>query len=176
MHAPGEQMTLEGFRDIPKAQFPRVKKVNGRIAIFNGHERVGGQKILLGRIHEMSAEVRDAERGARGVAHHEHGSRAYAVSSSYPEWYSKLGLTNKDDFMRVVKAKQGVKFERVAANAAADLNKGYHTAYGDVPANSQWKVKTKQAWDNRGVVFRRVHGRIVPIHTKRAKAADEVPF
>ena len=169
MFAPGSGSSgdSEDYRDNPKSGNITFKREKGHINIYNAGRKVGGSKAVSGRLNEMANEVKRAEAGHRGVAHHDHGSRAYGTQSSFPGFYKSVGFQNKADFARVIHAKEGVKFSRLVDTAIGDLNHGYHHTQGDVMPNRNFQVRTKQVFDNRGGIrWVMVHGRPVPIRGK----------
>lgn len=159
--------------DNKKSGEIRFKKINGRIAVFNEKKKVEGSNLLLSRVKEMETEIKFAEKGESGIKATNTGFTRYSKKSTFPSWFSQAGFNSKADFSKVFKKKQGMRYERILKQANKDLSSGYKTTDGIVPENTDYLVKTRQKFDNKNVVFRRINGRIVPI--KRTKQ-EVIPF
>jgi hypothetical protein len=171
------------YKENPKAPTVRFVKIRGRVVpIVNGHKKVSLSPLVEGRLNELKFEVKHAERGQRGVFHNrETGiSKNFATTSTFPGWYSQIGFKNKDDFEKVLVKRKSKKFDVLVEKAISDLNRGYDTSHGEVPPNMEFRVKTRQAFDNRGVVFRKIDGKVRPLRFLMNRTQkhnyDEVPF
>lgn len=104
--------------------------------------------------------------------------------STFPQYMRDAGISSKKDFMKVSKMKKGIRLERLRKVAIDRLNHGYENAHGYDSPDMKFKVASKQLYDNKDVIFRRVRGRIVPIRVKKGmrndlltqKDIDSVPF
>lgn len=165
------------FKENPRAVAPSFRKKGYRVEVVAGDRKVAGHRLFLGRLREMNQQVSAAEQGRRLAAVHDSGTRSYAQKSTFPSFYSSIGFQGKKDFIKVYHSREGVKFKRLGEQAIHDLNKGYSTHLHESGPNKEWLVKTRQVFDNKNVVFRRIRGRIVPMRVSRPRAAsDEVPF
>lgn len=144
-----------------------VKK-KGRLSLKMGGKKVGGSNMVVDRINEMKSEIEHAEAGSTVTTMKDFGPgsaefKRFGIKSTFPKWFSKNGFNSKKDFMKVINSKKGVRYERLVNQAITDLSNGHSSAYGDVPASTDFKVKTKQVYDNRGVVFRVINGKVRPM-------------
>jgi hypothetical protein len=126
---------------------------------------------------DMKVEMADAGKrihSGYGIDHEVRG-----IPSTYPKFYSELGFRSKQDF-RSTLDKPGAKQFRLFDRAIQDLKRGEDYGVGLPDRSTQFKVATRQIFDNYGVVFRRINGKVVPIHTKKQmehpKATIEEPW
>lgn len=174
----GREPELKQNPNPPAVRFIRK---NGRIIpIVQGKKKRSLIDNLEGRVNEMKREVNEAERGMRQVSydretdHH----RNFATKSSYPEWYSKIKFKNKEDFKTALLSQRGKKHDEIINQAIDDLIGGYESPdVGRVPPDREFRIKTKQAWDNTNVIFRKIDGKVRPIKI-RLKQDDfsDIPF
>lgn len=182
MLAPGAQMEFEDLKDNKKSKEVRFVKKSGRIVLLNGSKRVGGSPLVYDRLDEMKSAVKTAEKGSTVTTMKDKGSKGtefkrHGIKSTFPKWFSRLGFKSKRDFNKVVEKKSGERYKRLVNKAIKDLSTGYSTKYGDVPASKEFLVKTRQKFDNKGVIFRKINGRIVPLKVgNKPYYGDEVPF
>lgn len=102
--------------DEPKAEIDHVRK-----------------KIFDTEIAAMAEEVQGAEKGQRSTAvidnpEKNDGMFKYvntSTKSTYPKWYRKLGVKNKDHFLKVINSKKGKVWERIKEVANDRLENGY---------------------------------------------------
>lgn len=169
------------YRDNPNAPQIRFIKRNGRvIPIINRVKKVLLAPVVEGRLLEMMSEVKHAQQGLRGVATDlEHGGsvKNFATMSTYPKWYSQIGFKNKDHFLSVAHNEKSKKFDSLTEQAIRDLKSGYDSPYGRVPPDMKFRVATKQTYDNKGVIFRKIDGTVRPIRIQhKTIKSSEVPF
>lgn len=184
MKMPESSLLGPGFKDNKNPPQVRFIRKNGRIIpIVQGKKKTSLSPVVEGRINEMSSEVRQAQQGKRLVAHNRDTDTYvnFAEKSTFPRFYSRIKFKNKDDFFKTIEKKSGPKFEKILDTAVDDLQTGYDTPYGGaVPPNEKFLVGTKQVFDNRNVIFRRIDDRIVPIKLKsrirKSQDDDYVPF
>lgn len=173
---PSENEDFVENKNKPNITF--VKR-RGRLRLLGDGKDIGGEQLLNDRIAEMVREVKGAEAGfavttVKGGQFQRHG-----VKSTFPDFFRKAGFTTKKDFIRAAERRKGPAFERIVNQAIDDLTKGFSSSFGDVPANKDFLVKTKQMFDNRNVIFRVIDGRVVPLKTSTPRNIiddDEVPF
>ena len=159
-----------------KAKSITFKRQNGHIMLYMGERHVGGGRMVHSRLNEMKSEVDKAVKGHTVTTMKQFGSSGvqfarHGVQSTFPKWYGQHGFKNKLDFAKTLKNKQSVRNKRLVNQAIDDLSKGYDSSHGRVPPSEKFQVKTRQKFDNRNVIFRRIRGRIVPMRIN-----DEVPF
>lgn len=181
-----DQLEFDGIVKNKKSKPIRIKKQNGRLRIYNGQKSVGGERALIGRLKEMKMEVNTAEAGKTVSVMKDLGSKGtsykrYGVKSTFPKWFGRIGFNSKKDFNKVYNRKSGERYQRLVRKAHKDLSQGYDTSFGEVPPDTDYLVKTRQRFDNRGVIFRRINGKVVPLRVKgrnrnQLKFDDEVPF
>ena len=180
MFAPGSEPTSDLVVN-KKAKPIKFRRVNGRIKLYMGDKRVGGGRMVKQRLGEMKMEIDHAEKGYSVTTMKDFGSggaefKRHGVKSTFPKWYSQHGFKNKQDFARVLARKKGIRNERLVKQAIEDLSEGYETPHGRVPGSKEFQVKTRQKFDNKGVVFRRIRGRVVPMRPRKPLMDEEVPF
>jgi len=156
-------------------------KKNGRISLRMGSRKVGGSNMVSGRLDEMKSEISSADAGhtittmkdmgSKGTAFKRHG-----IKSTFPSWFGESGFNSKKDFLKVINSKKGKRYDRLIDRAIDDLSGGYSTSFGKVPASKEFQVKSRQKFDNKGVVFRVIKGKVRPIRGGSQRFDDEVPF
>lgn len=170
-------MAAPSYRDNSNPPAVRFIKKNGRvIPIVQGKKVNKASGMIESRLDEMSQEVQMADRGERGVGYNDDREvvRNFSTKSTYPKFYSEIGFKNKDHFYKTVMTRETKLFDKLADQAIDDLKDGYDTSFGRVPPSRDFRVATRQTFDNRGVVFRKIDGQIRPLRFK--KKNDEVPF
>lgn len=170
-------MGARDYRDNMNPPSIRFIKKNGRvIPIVQGKKVKKASTLVESRLDEMTQEVQWAERGERGVGYNDDREVVsnFATKSTYPKFYSELGFKGKDHFYKTVMTRETKLFDRLADRAIDDLKDGYETPVGRVAPNREFRVATRQTFDNRGVVFRKVDGQVRPLRFK--KKNDEEPF
>ncbi len=183
------QMSLlpEGYKENSYKPNVRFIRVRGRvIPIVQGKKSHKAADNINARLGEMKAEVMASTSSGRSFSTKADGStKNIAASSNYPDFYRSMKFRNKTDFMKALYGKSN-KSDDLVKEAHDNLSTGYETSYGGrVAPDLNYKVDTKQVYDNRGVVFRRFNGKVVPIRTKKVKEPpmpknldnyDDVPF
>ena len=182
-YAPGSQMEFEDLKENKKSKGVSFVKHKGRIRLKNGSKNVGGLRLVQDRLQEMKSAVRTADRGHTvSTMKDRGGSRGYefkrhGVKSTFPSWFKSLGFNSKKDFNSVVERGSGERHKRLVKKAIKDLSSGYQTKHGYVPPNKDFLVKSRQKFNNKGVIFRKIKGRIVPMRVGNSRPIDdEVPF
>ena len=180
MYAPGSEPT-EGLVKNKKAKPITFKKLNGRISLYMGDKKVGGGRLVNNRLGEMKMEIDHATKGHTVTTMKDFGPgganfKRHGIKSTFPKWFGEHGFKSKKDFRKVLSKKKGIRHDRLVNQAIKDLSKGYDTLHGQVPASKKFQVKTRQKFDNKGVVFRRIRGRVVPMRPRKPLMDDEVPF
>ena len=164
-------MKLKENPNPPQVTFRRI---HGRIVpIVKGKRAPGATKILKQELDDRASEIAHAEAGYRGVGYHEgHAVKNFGTKSSFPSWYSDIGFKSKKDFVKTIKEKKGVKYERLVNDSISGLLHGRNSSFGYVPPSTSFRIATRQTFDNTHVVFRNIDGRVVPMRIKR----EEIPF
>lgn len=174
----------EGYKQNPNPPQIRFIRKNGRIIPIVNKKRVpaAGEHIQM-RLGEMGNEVKKASSEGMSFKQHHDGSTKYSKAfSNYPDFYRQLKFKNKDDFKRAFEGKTS-KSDDLIKQAHEDISGGYESANGyRVPPDLTYKVQTRQVFNNNGVVFRKLNGRVVPLRIKASKPKkieinhDDVPF
>jgi len=164
--------------NAPKVTFRRIR---GRVVpIVNGKQPVGATRPLREELVMREMEVREAEAGKRGASIDDQGNqKGFGTKSTFPKFFRELGFNSKKQFLKVMESKKGKKYEQVVNDSISSLLKGRDSTYGRIPPNEKFRVATKQEFDNRGVSFRRVNGKVIPMRFKKArkpKKEEELPF
>lgn len=151
-----------------KAKDITFVKSKGRIRLKMGSKDVGGERLLSQRLQEMKSEIQAAERGRTDTTMKDFGPgsaefKRHGVKSTFPTWFGKVGFNSKKDFMKVINSKKGTRYDRLVGRAIDDLSSGYSTSFGRVPASQKFQIATRQKFDNTGVVFRVIDGKVRPI-------------
>lgn len=160
------------MRYVDNKNAPSVKFIrkNGRIIPIIGNKNIpSASSHVQSRISEMTTEVINAQQGRRGVGQN---GKAFSTPSTFPKWYSEHRFANKNDFFKVAGDQKSVRNDRLVNQAIADLLNGYSSPSGRVPPNRQFQIATRQVFDNKNVIFRKIDGKIVPIRLRN----NEVPF
>lgn len=157
-----------------------VKK-NGRISLRMGDQKVGGSNMVSERLAEMKEEIKGAEAGRTVTTMKErsyggHDFKRYGIKSTFPKWFGESGFNSKKDFLKTINSKKGVRYDRLVNRAIDDLSRGYSTSFGRVPASEKFQVASRQKFDNRGVVFRVIDGKVRPMKFGGRSYQDEIPF
>lgn len=149
------------------------RRIRGRIVpIVQGKKAPGATKLLGQELQDRASEIAHAEKGVRGVGYSEgEVTHSFSTKSTFPAWYSKLGFKNKADFSNTLKKKSGVKFDRLVNDSIESLSHGRTSTFGNIPASTKFRLATKQEYNNRGVIFRNIDGKVVPL-----RIGAEVPF
>lgn len=182
MLAPSFNSDPEGLKKNKKAKDITFVRKNGRIRLKMDGKDIGGERMVTDRLKEMKSEIQSAEAGHTVTTMKErsyggHDFKRYGVKSTFPKWFGQSGFSSKKDFLKVINSKKGKRYDRLVNRAIDDLSSGYDTSYGRVPPSDDFRVKTKQYYDNRGVVFRVIDGKVRPMRFGRGRRSyDEVPF
>lgn len=181
MLAPGSYQERDGLVKNKDAKPITFVKKNGRISLKMGKRSVGGERLVIDRIREMKMEVEKAEKGSTVSTMKDFGPgsaeyKRHGIKSSFPKWFGELGFNSKKDFIKVLNSKKGVRYDRLVNRAIDDLSTGYSSSYGRIPPSEEFQVKSRQKFDNRGVVFRVIDGKVRPIRGGGPRFSDEVPF
>lgn len=158
----------------PKVTF---RMVRGRvIPIVHGKQPRGATRPLREELHTREMEVREAEKGMRGASLDDKDNyKGFGTKSTFPPFFGELGFNSKKQFLQVVKKKQGRKYEDLVQDSIDSLLVGRESKqFGRIPPNDQFRLATKQEYNNKGVVFRKMNGKVVPLRPKHIE--DEVPF
>lgn len=164
-------MNLKENQNPPRVTFRRI---HGRIVpIIQGKKARGASKLLHQELKDRAAEISHAEKGVRGVGYHENVAvKNFGTRSTFPAWYSEIGFKGKSDFQKTLKAKKGIKYDRLVEDSIEGLLHGRDSSFGKIPPSTSFRLATKQSFDNTNVIFRKIDGRVVPLRIKR----EEVPF
>jgi len=178
MFAPGSSNKNKYIVENKDFKGISFKKRSGRLVLYSGSKEVGGSNMVVSRLSEMENEVKQASAGSRGVArdHEGYALGGYGTKSTFPDYFREEGFKTKKDFLHVLNQRKGVGFELLAKRAIKDLSHGYEYQGREVGANQNFRIRTRQDFNNKGVVFRRIHGRIVPMRVSNKRKEDVVPF
>lgn len=162
----------------PKVTFRRI---NGRIVpIVNGKQPRGATKPLRQELATREMEVRQAAKGFRGVGYNDKGEavRNFGSKSTFPKFFGELGFNSKKQFLDVVAKKKGKKYEELVNDSIHSLLVGRSSTFGDIPPDERFRLATKQEFNNVGVVFRRIDGKVRPMRGLKKKKEEEeyLPF
>ena len=175
-----QQLSL--FKDNPTPPQIRFIRKNGRIIpIVNKKKVYKSSDLVKDRLEDMKMEVKNAEASGKSHAALDDGSyRHFGGYSTFPEFYKSMKFRNKNDFYKVAAATSGKRSDDLVTQAIEDLKSGYESSFGRVPPNLQFRVMTKQTYDNNGVVFRKLNGKVVPLRfskkSNNVEYDDEIPF
>ena len=181
MLAPGSGGKNKVNPNPPKITF---RMVRGRIIPIVGGKKVrGATKPLRQELSTRETEVRQADRGMRGVGYNDkrEAVRNFGTKSTFPKFFGELGFKSKADFVKTIKSRKGVRYERLVNDSIDSLLHGRSSSFGRIPPDEKFRLATKQEYNNEGVVFRKINGRVVPMRPKhkqkkKAKYDDDVPF
>jgi hypothetical protein len=154
-------------KNPPSVRF--IRKHGRIIPIVSGKKSYKAEKILKQNIDEMDMEVKIAEAGRRFTR--DDGSWG-GHGSTFPQFFRDMGFKTKKQWNKAIEKQSGHDFDGIL-NAASDRH--------------NFKVATKQIFDNKLVMFRTINGKVRPIRAKDEnhyefynwkpkKQSDEVPF
>lgn len=139
-------MSLIENKNAPNVRFIRVR---GRIIpIVGGKKSYKAEKILKHNIDEMAMEVDIAEAGRRTA--NDQGERV-TWKSTFPQHFHDLTFKTKKQYQGAMQKQSGKDFDLILNHAADRHN---------------FKVATKQIFDNNLVLFRNIGGKVRPIRAK----------
>jgi hypothetical protein len=133
------------------------------------------QKRINQELGNMKWEIEKSEKSSLSIV----DNRRIQTKSTFPDYMSKAGISSRKDFMAIINAKKGVRFERLKTTAIERLNHGYSNEHGYDTPNMEFRNKTGQVYDNKNVIFRRVRGRLIPMRVKSSERYDlkeDAPF
>lgn len=134
----------------------RFIRMHGRIIpIVAGKKSYKAEKVLKQNMDEMNLEVEVAEPGRRTA--NNHGDRV-TWKSSFPKFFSENGFRTKKQWTEAMRKQKGIDYDVITQLAAEKKN---------------FKVATRQIFNNNLVSFRYIDGKIRPI---RAKSQDYYDF
>ena len=174
----------DGIVKNPNAPKVTFTKRRGQLRLLADGKDIAGEKLVLQRISEMRDQVEHAERGSTVTTMKDVGPgsaefKRHGIKSTFPSFFTSLGFKSKEDFVKVLNRKEGVRYNRLVDQAVEDLLKGYESPFGDVPPSQEFKIKSRQIFDNRNVTFRTIDGKVVPIRSKKQpkfEDLEEAPF
>lgn len=177
-----QQLSL--FKDNQNAPQIRFIRKNGRIIpIVNKKKVAQAGRLVDDRLEEMKMEVKQASFAGKSHSIDSTGKfKHHGGFTTYPDFYRQMKFKNKSDFNKIVERGSGKKYNDLVEQSIDDLKTGYDSAWGRVPPNLQFRVATKQTYDNNGVVFRRIGGKIRPLRFSKKAVSfdnnlnDHVPF
>jgi hypothetical protein len=168
-----KQYKLKDFNEVVK-EVPRYK-ASDKAPDYNAPL---AKRIISKELNNMAWEIKRSEAGSSTLVKDEHDRvthRAF-TKSSFPKYMSEAGINSTKDFLKVLSQKKGIRHDRLKNEAIKRLEQGYKNEHGfDVPSK-EFLVASKQLYDNKNVIFRRVRGRIIPIRVPHDKRHDLVPF
>jgi len=167
-YAPSGESSSNGLKKNKDAKPITFVKNKGRISLRMGSKKVGGANMVTERLNEMKSEIRESQAGSTVTTMKDSGPgkteyKRHGIKSTFPSWFGKSGFNSKKDFIKVINSKKGVRYERLVNRAVDDLSGGYNTSYGRVPANKEFQVKSRQKFDNKGISFRVIDGKVRPM-------------
>jgi len=134
--------------------------------------------LIRKELKAMEWEVKHSEKGSSFLVADEHDriyTRAH-TKSTFPKYVQDSGAGSTKEFLKVLSQKKGVRFDRIQKEAINRLENGYMNDHGYDEPNRNFLVASKQLYDNKNIVFRRVRGRIIPMRIPYEKRGDLVPF
>lgn len=168
---------MDRYKDNTNPPTIKFRMESGRIRVYtDGKIARGAGKILRNELGDMGSEVKHSVASGRSIGYKDDGTvnRALGGYSSFPSYYKELKFKSRKDFAAVLERKKGKRFNDLAERAISNLSTGRDSSFGRIPANRKFRVKTRQSFDNKDVVFRRIRGKIVPMRFK--KKLEEAPF
>jgi hypothetical protein len=180
MFAPGSQPEGDLVKNKNAKPITFVKN-KGRLSLRMGNKKVGGAKMVNERLAEMKAEIKQAEAGRAVTTMKDTGPgspefKRYGIKSTFPTWFRQEGYSSKKDFLKVINSRKGKRYERLVKRAIGDLSNGYSSSFGRVPANDDFLVKSRQRFNNKGVTFRYIDGKVRPMRFGGRPRLEEAPF
>ena len=133
-------------KNAPEVRF--IRKGGRIIPIVGGKPSRKAERVLNDNIVDMTSDVRTAEAGRRTV--NDQGERV-SWGSSFPKHFHEGGFKTKKQWLSAVEKRSGKDFDVIQSLAADRKN---------------FKVATKQVFDNRLVMFRNINGKVRPIRAK----------
>lgn len=171
---------------------PRFKMVNGQIKSWYVNrytptnkipdfKNPTARKIIDAELGSMAYEVKQAERTKSILTEDEYGrfNGRVAGSSTFPKFMRESGISSRNDFIKVMESRKGIRFKRLESKAIDRLSKGFMDANNYSPPDEKFLVASKQVYDRKDVIFRRVRGRLIPMKVPKERRADlmeEAPF
>ena len=159
----------------PKVTF---RMIRGRIIpIVNGKQPRGATKVLREEVNSMIGEVKHAEKGVRGVGYNEQGEavKNYGTKSTFPKFFGELHFNSRKQFLDIVEKKKGARYEAFVDKSIDGLLHGRESSFGRIPPNEKFRQATKQEFNNKGVIFRKIEGKVIPLRPRYPRD-EEVPF
>lgn len=130
--------------------------MRGRIVPIVGNKQSRkGAAILNENLDRMKVDIDVAEAGRRVQTE---SGEWMGTKSTFPDHFRKSGFKTKNEWLTAYRRAEGPKFQRILKHAANDVN---------------FRVATKQVYDNHLVLFRTIDHKVRPI---RVKSADEYNF
>ena len=173
MYAPSSSANKQN-PNPPKVTF---RMIRGRVVpIVEGKRPRGATRLLREELYMREMEVREAEKGIRGATTDDRGNtKGFGTRSTFPPFFGELGFNSKKQFLQVVKKKQGRKYEDLVNDSIDSLIGGRESKqFGRIPPSERFRLATKQEYNNQGVVFRRINGKVIPLRPRHIE--EEVPF
>lgn len=171
----------ERYKDNPHAPQIRFIRKGGRvipIAVGDKYAKpMVAAKHLNAQLELMSTAVDNAERGKRVHLGYGTDHEVRGMSSTFPKFFSKLHFRSKADFKQTLEAdKVGPKQLRLFEEAHNEIKRGEDFGFGAPKDRSiQYQLALRQIFDNQGVVFRKIDGKVVPIRSKGKEPAHHAP-
>ncbi len=134
------------------------------------YDTAQAKKIVRQRIKEMISDVKASTPGKSRLRMDERGqaSGRYMDASTFPKYYRTVKAKNFEDFVKIALSEKGKRYQRIKDEAISNLEHGYRNDHGHAGPDKDFLVASKQVYDNKGVIFRYVGGRIVPMRVGRA--------
>jgi hypothetical protein len=128
------------------------------------------KKILNDHIHDMVNEAKASTRGRVGFKQNARGDviGEWHMKSNFPDWYRKVKPKNIKDLADAATKAKGAIYNRLKDQAIERLNHGYINDHGHDGPDKDFLVASKQMYNNKGVIFRFIGGRIVPLRVGQA--------
>jgi hypothetical protein len=164
---------MDRYRTNENAPQVRFIRRNGRVIPLISGNRAGvkprvATDIMRDQLEAMEHSIDQAERGKRVMTGYGTDFEVKGFKSSFPFWYSEIGFKNQKDFYKTLKT-PGAKQFRLTDQAERDIVKGESYGFGLPNRSTRYKLATRKIFDNEGVVFRKIGGKVRPLRVGEVK-------
>ncbi len=166
-------MTEYKFKKI-RADGPRYVKRIGRA----DYSTAKAQTMIKGMLEQMRYEISQSEKSSSVLIPSENSyqfSHRSVTKSTFPEFLRETKIGSRKAFMRVLASGKGKRFQRLKEEAIDRLERGYRNSHGYDEPSKEFMVASKQLYDNKDIIFRRIRGKIVPLRIKKKDRYDHLP-
>jgi hypothetical protein len=136
------------------------------------------KRMIKDELKSMSFEIKSSEKARSFLMPKENSyqfSHRVYIKSTFPSYLKETKINTTKDFNKVLKSGKGKRFDRLKKVAIDRLEHGYENEHGRDMPSIKFLKKTKQIYDNKNVIFRKVRGRIVPMRIPKRNRYDILP-